>query len=448
VSLTFGTDGVRGVANAEITPELVLTLGRAAARVLGTGPWLVGRDTRISGSMLNAALSAGLAAEGADVVDLGVLPTPAVAAACAARGLPGAVISASHNSFEDNGVKLFAPGGRKLADDVEARIEAELRAPRTDALLTGGDLGSLHADDGARAAYIDHVIAALDGRTLDAMRVILDCANGAASDVAAEVFHRAGATVTVLHADPDGTNINDQCGATAPKSLQDAVRRVGGGAIGLAFDGDADRVLAVAEDASLVDGDQILALCALDLRDRGRLVDDSVVVTVMSNLGFRLAMEEAGVHVVVTKVGDRYVLEALEAGGLSLGGEQSGHVIFSDLASTGDGVLTGLLLADLVHRKAETLSALSTAVMTRLPQVLRSVRLDDLAGLDDATEVWDAVRAVEAELGDHGRVLLRPSGTEPVIRVMVEAPTAEQADAAAARLTDTLTRVLGATGRP
>jgi phosphoglucosamine mutase len=443
--LRFGTDGVRGVANAELTPELVLALGRAAAQVLGSGPWLVGRDTRISGPLLEAALAAGLAAEGADVVDLGVLPTPAVAALCADRNLPGAMISASHNPFSDNGVKLFAPGGRKLPDAVEQRIELELREPPAHEARVGSEIGVLRTDD-VIAFYEAHVLAAIEGRHLQGREIILDCANGAASVVAGEVFRRAGAAVTVLHAAPDGTNINHGCGSTHPASLQDAVRAAGGRAIGLAFDGDADRVLAVAEDATLVDGDQILALAARDLRDRGRLVGNAVVVTVMSNLGFRIAMEASGIDVVETKVGDRYVLEAMEAGDYVLGGEQSGHVIFADYAGTGDGLLTGLLLADLVTRDGRTLAEMASAVMERLPQVLLNVRVADTSALPGAKAVWDRVAEIEAELGQRGRVLLRSSGTEPLVRVRVEAPTPAEAQAAAEALSETVVRTLGAAG--
>jgi phosphoglucosamine mutase len=440
-SLSFGTDGVRGVANIELTPELVLALGRAAAQVLGTGPWLVGRDTRASGPMLHAALAAGLAAEGASVIDVGVLPTPAVASACASASLPGAMISASHNPFADNGVKLFAAGGRKLSDEVESRIEALLHRPPSSA-LEGAAVGRLSADvEGALTAYEDRVVEALEGRTLDGLRVVLDCANGSASTVAGDIFRRAGADVTVLHAEPDGTNINDACGSTHPASLQAAVRD---GAIGLAFDGDADRVLAVAEDGSLVDGDQILALMATDLRSRGRLHGDAVVVTVMSNLGFRLAMEAAGIEVVETKVGDRYVLEALAEGGYSVGGEQSGHIIFTALASTGDGVLTGLLLADLVHRSGRPLHELAGEVMEKLPQVLLNVRVPDPKRVAEDANVSAAVRGVEARLGAKGRVLLRPSGTEPLVRVMVEAPTHDEAQAAAEELVEVVGRELGA----
>ena len=442
-SLTFGTDGVRGVANTELTPELVLSLGRAAARVLGKGPWLVGRDTRISGPFLGAALAAGLAAEGASVIDIGVLPTPAVAAACDARGLPGAMISASHNPFADNGVKLFATGGRKLSDDVEAEIEALLHeAPA--AAVAGADVGTVSSDaEGALVAYEERVVGALEGRSLAGMRIVLDCANGSASTVAADIFGRAGAEVTVLHASPDGVNINDRCGSTHPESLQEAVRAAGGGAIGFAFDGDADRVLAVAEDGTLVDGDQMLALTALDLRDRDRLHGNAVVVTVMSNLGFKQAMQAAGIEVVETKVGDRYVLEALAEGGYSLGGEQSGHIIHTALASTGDGVLTGLLLADLVARAGRPLAELAAGAMRKLPQVLVNVKVAQPTRVREDATVAAAVRTVESRLGDEGRVLLRPSGTEPLVRVMVEAPTAEAAKVAADELAAAVTAALG-----
>lgn len=435
MSLKFGTDGVRGVANSELTPELVLALGRAAARVLGHGPWVVGRDTRLSGPLLQAALSAGLAAEGASVVDLGVVPTPAVAHLSAANDQPGAVVSASHNPFPDNGVKFFAPGGRKLTDDVEEHLEAELRTILAAAdegvdARTGSDVGSITVEHEAVAAYVDHLHAALQGRSLEGMHVVVDAANGSASELAGLVFRRAGADVTVLHAQPDGTNINHGCGSTHPERLQEVVRDTDGVALGLALDGDADRVLAVAPDGELVDGDMILALSAIDLRDRGALAGNALVVTVMSNLGLRLAMRDAGIDVVETKVGDRYVLEALEDGGRSLGGEQSGHIIFRDLATTGDGLLTGLLLADIVARSGKSLTDLANGTMRRLPQVLKNVRVADRDAATGAPDVQRAVADVERRLGESGRVLLRPSGTEPVVRVMVEAPTHELAEEA------------------
>ncbi|MDP8992490.1 MAG: phosphoglucosamine mutase [Actinomycetota bacterium] len=437
MTLKFGTDGVRGLANEELTPELVLGLGRAAARVLGGPAFVVGRDTRVSGPLLQAALSAGLASEGVAVLDLGVLPTPGVAFASQRRGLPAAVISASHNPFPDNGVKLFAPGGRKLADDREEVLEAELTrvlggGGGGQAPPTASAVGRLENDAGVAADYVSHLVASLEGRSLDGMRVVVDCANGAAYEVAPLALARLDAEVEVLGASPDGTNINDGCGSTHPEALQRAVVASGADA-GLALDGDADRVLAVDETGGLVDGDRLLALCALDLRARGRLRDDTVVATVMANLGFRQAMEAHGVSVHETAVGDRYVLEALEAGRWSLGGEQSGHLIFPDLAPTGDGTLTGLLLLDLVRRQGRSLHELAAGAMTRLPQVLRNVRV--AARHPDVAElVRPLVEEVLAELDGSGRVLVRPSGTEPVVRVMVEAPTEEQADDAARRL--------------
>jgi phosphoglucosamine mutase len=432
VTLKFGTDGVRGVADEELTPDLVMNLGRAAARVLDASVFVVGRDTRRSGPHLQEAFSRGLAAEGADVVDVGVLPTPAVAGLCVARGTAGAVVSASHNPWTDNGVKVFAPGGSKLSDDVEERLEAELAT-----LVERGELGTgsgdVRADPVAADWYVAQVVASLEGRSLAGMHVVLDCANGASSPVARRVFENVGARVDVIHAEPDGTNINAGCGSTHPEDLQNAVVAAGADA-GLALDGDADRVVAVDGAGALVDGDRLLALCALDRRDRGRLVGNTVVVTVMTNLGFRLAMVEHGIDVVETQVGDRYVLEALERGGWSLGGEQSGHVIFRDLATTGDGLLTGLQLLDVVRRAGRPLAELASDAMQRFPQVLRNVRVASRDGLDGAAVVWEEVAAAEARLGERGRVVLRPSGTEPVVRVMVEAATEAQAEAEAAHL--------------
>jgi phosphoglucosamine mutase len=444
--LRFGTDGVRGVANAELTPELVLALGRAAARVLGGDRFVVGRDTRWSGPLVEAALCAGLAAEGADVDRVGVVPTPAVAWLSAADGVPGAAISASHNPFPDNGVKLFAPGGRKLPDAVEDDIERVLR----EVLAGGAADGDRPVGDGvgrvvdrAEAAerWMAAVAATVEGRRLDGLSVVVDCANGAVSAAAPDVLRRLGADVTAIHDEPDGRNINDGCGSTSPGDLCRAVVAAGADA-GLAFDGDADRVVAVDAAGRLVDGDHLIAMCATDLRDRGRLAGDTVVVTVMSNLGFRLAMAERGIEVVETAVGDRYVLEALDAGGWSLGGEQSGHVVFHDLATTGDGLLTGVQVLDLVHRSGRPLADLAAGAMTRLPQVLRNVAVAERRPTI-ADEVADDVAAVEADLGERGRVLIRPSGTEPVVRVMVEAERPEVAEAAAARLVDAVRRVAG-----
>jgi phosphoglucosamine mutase len=426
--LRFGTDGVRGVANVDLTPEVVLALGRATAHVLDADEFLVARDTRVSSPILSHAVITGLAAEGVDVTDLGVLPTPGLARAAAARNVPAVMISASHNPYPDNGVKVIGAGGTKLSDDVEARIAAAVERPGRDGPV--GRVRQESVDDW----YVGELVRTLDGRRLDGLRVVLDCANGAASFVAGDAFSAAGADVTVIHHHPgDGTRINDGCGSTHPESLQQTVVELGADA-GLAFDGDADRVVAVDNTGALVDGDHIMAMCALDWRERGKLHHDAVVVTVMTNLGFRLAMAEHGIAVVETSVGDRYVLEAIEAGGYSLGGEQSGHIILRDLATTGDGILTGLHLLDVLRRSDHTLAELSAAAMTQLPQVLHNVKVADRDALDHADALWDEVRAVEAQLGDHGRVLIRPSGTEPVVRVMVEAATDEIARAAVDRL--------------
>jgi len=416
----------------------VLALGRAAARVLG-GPFVIGRDTRLSGPMLEGALASGLASEGVDVALLGVVPTPAVARRSASDRTPGAVISASHNPYGDNGIKFFASGGRKLDDATEERLEAELDgivSGRAVSKTTGRVTSAV--DDGR---YADALVATLEGRTLDGLDVIVDCANGAGFRIAPDVLRRLGARVDVLFDDPDGTNINDDCGSTHPAHLQKAVVDRGAN-VGLALDGDADRVLAVDHNGELVDGDQILALCALDLRERGQLRDGTVVVTVMTNVGFRQAMDAHGIRVVETAVGDRYVLEALEDGGWSLGGEQSGHIIFRALATTGDGLLTSIQVLDVVARTGRTLTDLAS-VMTRLPQVLRNVRVADRDALDGAESFWQEVRAVEADLDANGRVLVRPSGTEPVVRVMVEAPTHEVAEATVDRLCSALAAALG-----
>jgi len=382
--------------------------------------------------MLSAALAAGLAAEGASVFDLGVLPTPGVAWHSAEEDLPAAVVSASHNPYRDNGVKFFAAGGRKLTGAQEAQLEAQLEA-WAEAGAAGPAVGWVARRDGSRP-YEASLVESVGGRRLDGMRVVLDCANGAASAVAPAVFGALGAEVTVIHAEPDGRNINEGCGSTYPARLQAEVVDHLADA-GLAFDGDADRVLAVDGAGALVDGDQLISLLAVD---RGL---DAVVVTVMANLGFRQAMARHGIEVVETPVGDRYVLEALEKGRWTLGGEQSGHIIFRDLATTGDGILTGVQVLDVMARTGRTLADLAS-VMTRLPQVLRNVRVPT-AGLAGAGELWAEVRAVEAELGGDGRVLVRPSGTEPLVRVMVEATTAEAAEAATDRLCAAAVRALG-----
>ena len=445
MTLRFGTDGIRGVANRDLTPELVTALGRAAARVLGTErPFVVGRDTRRSGPLLEAALVAGLCGEGADVERVGVLPTPGIAYLAQLFDAPGAVISASHNPYPDNGVKLFGRGGRKIADEPEVRIETELRRPAdpgAEAGPEGPGVGVARERLGAAADYVAHLVATLGDRRLDGQSVVVDCGNGAASDVAPWALRVCGASVRVLHDQPDGTNINAGCGSTDPTELQQAVLAAGAVA-GLAFDGDADRVIAVDERGDLVDGDQMLAIIALDRHERGELRGDAVVATVMSNLGLRRALAGHGIELVETPVGDRNVLTALEERGLSLGGEQSGHLILADLATTGDGTLTGLALLDVMARRDRPLSELA-AVVEPLPQVLRSVQVGDRAGLDEDGAFRAELAAVEQQLGADGRVLVRPSGTEPVVRVMVEAPTTDAAETAAARLAAAVERACG-----
>ena len=424
MSLRFGTDGIRADARDVLTPSVVAALGRAGAEVLGPDGLAVGRDTRASGPSLAAALHAGVRAAGGESVDLGVVPTPAVALWCAQEGVAGAMVSASHNPWHDNGIKFFAPGGSKLGDDVQDRIQA-----RFDELLAGGDAAveargeDRHGD--AVERHVGAVVDSLEGRTLAGLHVVADAANGAASSVAAEVFARLGADIELIHAAPDGHNINDGCGSTHPDDLRSAVTARGAD-VGVAFDGDADRLVAVDAAGRIVDGDQIIAICALDRHQRGILTGDAVVVTVMTNLGFRRSMEAAGVHVIDTKVGDRYVLEALDAGGYSLGGEQSGHVIFRDIAPTGDGVLSAVQLLDIVVRSGRTLDDLASASMTRLPQVLRNVRVASRPDDVDAL-LAPFVDASMARMAGRGRVLIRPSGTEPLIRVMVEAETDAEA---------------------
>ena len=447
--MKFGTDGVRGVANSELTAEFALRLGRAAAivlvgasdRVSERRSVVIGGDTRESTPMFDAALAAGFAAEGVDVISLGVVPTPMVAFEAQRRDAVGAMVSASHNPFADNGIKLFAAGGVKLTDEIEQRIESQLEVlmPPT------GTPGTISPDAGAHGPYVDHVLGALDGRRLDGLKVVVDAANGAAHVVAAEVLTAAGADVVLVAAEPDGRNINAGCGATVPSFVAEAVR-AHGAHVGVALDGDADRLIAVDHTGTVVDGDHVIAIAAADLRDRGELRNDTVVVTVMTNLGFRLAMRTAGIEVVETAVGDRYVLEALAAGGHSLGGEQSGHVIFADHATTGDGLLTALVLLDAVKRSGRPLAELAAASMTSLPQVLVNVRVPARVpdfGHEVAARLASEIAEAERQLGDQGRVLVRPSGTEPLIRVMVEAPTAERAQATADELATAVHRHFG-----
>lgn len=436
----FGTDGVRGLANKDITAELALDLSVAVAHELGgqsvfggaRATAVVGRDPRASGEFLSAAVMAGLASAGVDVLDAGVLPTPAIAYLTHRMNAEmGAMLSASHNAMPDNGLKFFADGGHKLADELEDRISERIGGAWE--RPTGASVGRIRPFPQGAEFYIDHLLRSAPGR-LDGLRIVLDAAHGAASHVGPEVFRRAGATVDVIGADPNGLNINEDAGSTHLGQLQEAVR-LRGADLGVAFDGDADRCLAVDARGEQVDGDQIMAILALALHERGELQDDTLVATVMSNLGLLQAMEREGVTVVQTAVGDRYVLEEMRAHGYSLGGEQSGHVIMLEHGTTGDGVLTALALAQRVVSSGQPLHELA-AVMTRLPQVLVNVKGVDKDRVGDDDGVTGAVAEVEAELGSQGRVLLRKSGTEPVVRVMVEADTQERAQQYADRLAD------------
>lgn len=434
----FGTDGVRGKANELLTPELALELAQAASVVLGLSQSedgrkpvaVVAKDPRISGDFLSAAIEAGLAASGVDVMDAGTLPTPATAFLVGDLDADfGVMISASHNAAPDNGIKFLARGGKKLDDSLEDAIEACLKMPKP--RPTAGEVGRVARFADAEDRYIMHLLQALPNR-LDGLKVVLDCAHGAASGCSPEVFKAAGAEVIVIGADPDGININDGYGSTHLEKLQAAVLE-NGADLGIAHDGDADRCLAVDHEGTVVDGDQIMAVMALDMKDRGELKDNTLVATVMSNLGLKLAMEAAGITLKQTGVGDRYVLEGMHEGNYSLGGEQSGHVIFSKHATTGDGVLTGLMIAARVKATGKSLKELAS-VLTVLPQVLINVRGVDKAAAPECEPLLRDIAATEARLGSTGRVLLRPSGTEPVVRVMVEAATHDQAQAEAETL--------------
>ncbi len=438
----FGTDGVRGKANEALTAELALNLSVAAAHVLAeTGEFsghqpvaVVGRDPRASGEFLEAAVVAGLASAGVNVVRLGVVPTPGVAYLTGATGADlGVMLSASHNPMPDNGIKFFARGGTKLDDTLEDAIERRLG--ESWARPTGAGVGRVSVDESMVEHYIAHLVNSL-GRpvSLEGLKVVIDCANGAAYVAGPAACEAQGAEVIRIHALPDGININDNCGSTHMDSLRSAVIEHQAD-IGIALDGDADRCLAVDANGKTVDGDQILAVLTLALREEGRLADDTVVATVMSNLGFVNAMRDAGVTVEQTRVGDRYVLEAMRAGGFSLGGEQSGHVIMSAHATTGDGVLTALHLMNRMANTGKSLAELAS-VMTRLPQVLVNVQGVDKSRADSDPELGTAVAEAEQQLGRSGRVLLRPSGTESLVRVMVEAESYEVANEVAHRLAD------------
>lgn len=438
----FGTDGVRGLANGLLTAELATNLGVAAAQVLGERgefssqnsdrPFaIVGRDPRASGEFLQAAITAGLASAGVDVIDVGILPTPAVAFLTELTGADlGVMLSASHNAMPDNGIKFFARGGVKLDDAIEDAIEAHLEI--VSELPIGAGVGRIRSDHDLVEKYLHHLNSSISN-SLEGLTVVIDGANGSASLVGPEALRRAGAQVISIHCEPDGLNINENCGSTHMDDLFAAVVKHGAD-LGIAHDGDADRCLAVDAEGNFVDGDQILAILASGRKTRGALVGNTVVATVMSNLGFNIAMKELGIEVIAAAVGDRYVLEEMRAGGFTIGGEQSGHVVLSEFATTGDGVLTALHLMSEMKATGKSMAELA-GIVDRLPQVLINVPNVDKGSISNAVVVA-TVTKLEQDLGDTGRILLRPSGTEPLIRVMVEAATAEQAQAVAKELAE------------
>ncbi len=440
----FGTDGVRGVANSELTPELAFKLGEAAGHFLGErgrGRIVVGMDTRLSGDMLEAALVAGICSSGASALRAGIVPTPAVAFLTRDLGADGGVvISASHNPAEYNGIKFFDRDGFKLPDEIEDEIEEFLVADRTWDRPTGDGVGHAAAVADAAERYIAHAVATVPGR-LDGLRIAIDCGHGAASVATPAAFEALGAVVETLNCHWSGTDINLGCGSTHLAVIADAVRN-GSFDLGIAHDGDADRVLAVDETGAVIDGDAIMVVCAIDLLERGALAGDTVVATVMSNLGFEVALRERGITVVKTRVGDRYVLDQMRASGAVFGGEQSGHVIFLDHATTGDGLITALQLAAVVHRSGRPLSE-QASVMKHFPQVLENVPVAHRELLSGSSAIAEAVRVAEATLADTGRVLVRASGTEPLVRVMVEAADEDQARSIAERIADVVRVELG-----
>ncbi len=443
----FGTDGIRGLANRELTAELALDVAVAAAHILveslgstKTRPRaIVGQDSRASGEFLEAAVVAGLTSAGVDVYRVGVIPTPAVAFLVAESGADlGVMISASHNPMPDNGIKIFARGGGKLDDALELAIEERIGEPWE--RPTGKDVGRAINDDTAAERYLNHLLSTVETQ-LDGLKVVVDCANGASSYVAPEALRRAGAEVIAISDYPNGWNINENCGSTHMESLREKVIETSAD-IGIAHDGDADRCLAIDAHGNIIDGDQIMTILAIGLKQRGLLNGNCVVGTVMSNLGFMKAMKAAEIDVITTPVGDRYILEVLKDSECTLGGEQSGHVILKHHANTGDGILTALTLLQELKRASKGANELASA-MTKFPQVLINVRDVERDGLAGSTVIQDAVRSAEAELGESGRVLLRPSGTEPLIRVMVEASSDSVASAIATSLAEIVQQELG-----
>jgi phosphoglucosamine mutase len=435
----FGTDGVRGVANTELTPDFALRLGRAAGSLLDSGHVLVGRDTRRSGEMLSLALQAGFHSAGIDTLDAGILPSGGVSALTVSTDASmGVIVSASHNPAPDNGIKLLGADGFKLSDGQEDRIETAMRESGSARIPVGSGIGTRFAMDDALDTYVSGIADGAAYR-FQGLPLAIDCANGAAYRAAPELFQRLGADVEAFADVPDGSNINDGCGATVPSFV--AARSEG--RIGFAFDGDADRLIAIDENGGIVDGDVVMAIVARHWKAAGRLPKNTVVATVMSNLGFRHAMRESGIDVIETKVGDRYVLEAMRERQVVLGGEQSGHVIFLDRGRTGDGLLTAVRLLEVVAGTGKTLAELSASAMTRFPQVLENVAVSRREALDTDEEIRSEIEAAQAELSSDGRILVRPSGTEPLVRVMVEAPTEADARRYADRIAEVVRARLG-----
>lgn len=434
----FGTDGVRGSANKDLTPELVFALGKSASLVIaqqhgkGRASAVVGRDPRASGEMLEAALIAGLATVGVDVLKVGVSPTPAIAYLTQYyKADLGIVLSASHNVFSDNGVKFFSKDGKKLPDEVEDEIEKNLdtKVPHP----TGSEVGRVKEMADAYEAYVSHLLETINLGALKGLKIVVDCANGAASEVAPDVYHRAGAEVIAIHNSPNGLNINENCGSTHMQSLIETVKKEKAD-LGIAHDGDADRCLAVDELGNIIDGDHILALLAKDFKDNSKLSSQTVVSTVMANLGFKFAMKEQEISIIETQVGDRYVLEAMEEKNFVLGGEQSGHVIMRNYSTTGDGLLTALHLMNAVTNQKKPLSELSK-IVKKYPQILINVSNVDRGKIGNE-KLQNAVKEAGKQLGNKGRILLRPSGTEELIRVMVEAETQNTADSIAKQIAE------------
>ncbi|WP_134687360.1 phosphoglucosamine mutase [Brevibacillus migulae] len=443
----FGTDGVRGIANEQLTPELAFRVGRMGGYVLtrhkqeGKPKVVIGRDTRISGQMLESALIAGLLSVGAEVVRLGVISTSGVAYLTRALGADaGVMISASHNPFPDNGIKFFGNNGFKLSDDVEAEIEQLLDTPEdTLPRPTGEQIGTVLDFLEGSQKYLSHLKNSVSER-FDGMKVVLDCANGAVSSLAARLFADVEAEVITIGASPNGVNINEQCGSTHPEKLREEVVKHQA-ILGLSFDGDADRCIAVDETGEIIDGDYIMAICARALKAKGKLNNNTIVTTVMANLGFFKAMEEAGINTTKTAVGDRYVVEEMIRGGYNLGGEQSGHIIFLDHNTTGDGLLTGLQLLNVIKESGKPLSELKQ-MMKKYPQLLVNVRVEDKTKLNGNAAIEQSIKEVEEELAGNGRVLVRPSGTEPIVRVMAEGPDDEQLKVLVDRIVDVVKREL------